>query len=142
MKKNLMIVAIAAVLSSCGVTIPTQEATIIPTAINTVNTASFSELNLDRKDYQILNTISAEAVITHTWNKDNSKHKLSEQNGEFFIEYVDTKMGMKTLSQQAEKNSDAFQKLGISEEQVANLSKEDLTVIMYSIAEKWGISFL
>ena len=36
------------------------------------------------------------------------------------------KMGMKTLSQQAEKNSDAFQKLGISEEQVANLSKEDL----------------
>ena len=36
------------------------------------------------------------------------------------------KMGMKTLSQQAEKNSDAFQALGISEEQVANLSKEDL----------------
>jgi len=36
------------------------------------------------------------------------------------------KMGMKTLSQQAEKNSDAFQKLGISQEEVQNLSQEDL----------------
>lgn len=36
------------------------------------------------------------------------------------------KMGMKTLSSQAEKNSDAFQKLGISQEEVASLSKEEL----------------
>jgi len=36
------------------------------------------------------------------------------------------KMGMKTLSQQAEKGSDAFQKLGISQEEVAKLSQEDL----------------
>ena len=36
------------------------------------------------------------------------------------------KMGMKTLSQQAEKNSDAFQELGISQEEVASMSKEDL----------------
>ena len=36
------------------------------------------------------------------------------------------KMGMKTLSQQAEKNSDAFQKLGISQEEVKELSQEDL----------------
>ena len=36
------------------------------------------------------------------------------------------KMGMKTLSQQAEKNSDAFQKLGISQEEVASLSQEEL----------------
>ena len=36
------------------------------------------------------------------------------------------KMGMKTLSQQAEKGSDAFQKLGISQEEVGNLSKEEL----------------
>lgn len=36
------------------------------------------------------------------------------------------KMGMKTLSQQAEKNSDAFQKLGISQEEVQSLSQEDL----------------
>lgn len=36
------------------------------------------------------------------------------------------KMGMKTLSKQAEANSSAFQKLGISQEEVANLSQEEL----------------
>lgn len=36
------------------------------------------------------------------------------------------KMGMKTLSQQAEKNSDAFQKLGISQEEVKSLNQEQL----------------
>lgn len=36
------------------------------------------------------------------------------------------KMGMKTLSKQAEANSDAFQKLGISQEQVASMSQEEL----------------
>ena len=36
------------------------------------------------------------------------------------------KPSMKTLAQQAEKGSDAFQRLGISEEEVATLSQEDL----------------
>lgn len=36
------------------------------------------------------------------------------------------KPSMKTLATQAEKNSDAFQKLGISEKEVASLSQEDL----------------
>lgn len=36
------------------------------------------------------------------------------------------KMGMKTLSQQVEKGSDAFQKLGISQEEVKKLSQEEL----------------
>lgn len=36
------------------------------------------------------------------------------------------KMGMKTLSKQAESNSESFQKLGISQEEVASLSQEEL----------------
>jgi hypothetical protein len=36
------------------------------------------------------------------------------------------KMGMKTLSAQAESGSDAFQKLGISQEQVASMNQEQL----------------
>lgn len=36
------------------------------------------------------------------------------------------KMGMKTLSQQAQSNATEFQKLGISQEEVASLSQEDL----------------
>ena len=40
------------------------------------------------------------------------------------VDYL--KNGMKTLSKQAEANSDAFQKLGISQEEVASLSQEEL----------------
>ena len=36
------------------------------------------------------------------------------------------KMGMKTLSKQAQENNEDFQKLGISQEEVKNLSQEDL----------------
>lgn len=36
------------------------------------------------------------------------------------------KMGMKTLAKQAESGSDAFQKLGISQEEVKNMSQEEL----------------
>lgn len=36
------------------------------------------------------------------------------------------KMGMKTLSQQAEKQSDAFDELGISQKEVASMNKEEL----------------
>lgn len=59
--------------------------------------------------------ISAEA-----YQKWNYVMKLSDVN-------IDSlKMGMKTLSQQAEKNSDAFQKLGISQEEVQSLNQEQL----------------
>ena len=59
--------------------------------------------------------ISAEA-----YQKWNYVMKLSDVN-------IDSlKMGMKTLSQQAEKNSDAFQKLGISQEEVHSLNQEEL----------------
>lgn len=36
------------------------------------------------------------------------------------------KMGMKTLSQQAEKGNEAFQQLGISQEELSNMSQEEL----------------
>lgn len=59
--------------------------------------------------------ISAEA-----YQKWNYVMQLSDVN-------IDSlKMGMKTLSQQAEKNSDAFQKLGISQEEVQSLNQEEL----------------
>ena len=53
------------------------------------------------------------------------------QKWDYVMQLSDTdidnmKMGMKTLSTQAEKNAEEFQKLGISQEEVANLSKEDL----------------
>ena len=59
-------------------------------------------------------------ISTDAYQKWNYVMQLSDVN-------IDSlKMGMKTLSQQAEKNSDAFQQLGISQEEVANSSKEEL----------------
>lgn len=59
-------------------------------------------------------------ISTDAYQKWNYVMQLSDVN-------IDSlKMGMKTLSQQAEKNSDSFQELGISQEEVASLNKEQL----------------
>ena len=43
---------------------------IIPKAINTVNAVSLQELNLERKDYRILNTVTAEATVHYSTSFD------------------------------------------------------------------------
>lgn len=59
-------------------------------------------------------------ISAESYQKWNYVMSLSDVN-------IDSlKMGMKTLSQQAEKNSDAFQKLGISQEEVQTLNQEQL----------------
>lgn len=60
MKKSIIFASLvcAVMLSSCKLA-------IIPTAINTVNSVSLDEMNLDRKDYIVLNTITAEAAVTY-----------------------------------------------------------------------------
>lgn len=59
-------------------------------------------------------------ISAESYQKWNYVMSLSDVN-------IDSlKMGMKTLSQQAEKNSDAFQKLGISQEEVQSLNQEQL----------------
>ncbi len=76
----------AIIFSSCG-----SSKTIVPTAINTINSVSLSELNLERKDYKILNTISAEAAILYIESYD--KIIIKDSNQEFEIEYIyDKKM--------------------------------------------------
>lgn len=75
-------------------------------------TAQYGD-NIDKMSQKI--GISAEAY--QKWDYVMQRAGTSVDN---------LKMGMKTLSQQAEKNSEEFQKLGISQEEVANLSQEDL----------------
>ncbi|MCQ2311283.1 MAG: hypothetical protein MJZ64_05995 [Paludibacteraceae bacterium] len=58
----------------------------MPKAINTVNTVSFSDLNLDRKDYKILKTITSEAVVTYEQRGD--KYYIREANGECELSFV------------------------------------------------------
>lgn len=81
MKKSIILLSVfcALALSSCKMS-------IIPKAINTVNAVSLGEMNLDRKDYNVLKTISADASVTY---KQNGSHKITvqESGGEFKFIY-------------------------------------------------------
>ena len=81
MKKSIIALSVfcALALSSCKLT-------VIPKAISTVNAVSLSELNLERKDYIVLKTISADAVVTY---KQNGSRKITvqEAGGEFKFVY-------------------------------------------------------
>lgn len=89
--KKLLFFAVWMLLASSCVTIKRTQ--IIPTAISTVNTATFSELNLNRKDYEVLNTLTAEAIINRTSNKKGTEIEIVEQNGEFTLKYTQDKFG-------------------------------------------------
>lgn len=70
----------------CAFALNSCKLMVIPKAINTVNAVSLSELNLERKDYSVLKTISAEAVVTY---KQNGSRKITvqEESGEFKFIY-------------------------------------------------------
>ena len=50
-------------LKKSGITVPP------PVATNTISSVSFSDLNLKREDYKILNTIESEAIVTVSMNE-------------------------------------------------------------------------
>lgn len=89
MKKFIFISIITAVcLSSCG---PTKK--MIPQAVNTINTASLEVLNLERKDYEILNTITAESFIIY--RQKSGSYEITSPDDGFSVEYTYGKMGWK-----------------------------------------------
>lgn len=69
-------------LSSCGGAKPVS---VIPQAVNTVNTVGLDELNLTRSDYQILNTVTAEASVTCNYGK--RKIEMTDETEEFYLSY-------------------------------------------------------
>ncbi|MCQ2340369.1 MAG: hypothetical protein MJZ79_06300 [Paludibacteraceae bacterium] len=83
MKKHFLLplCLVAIILSSCA-----PELAIVPKAVNTVNTVGLNELNLDRKDYKILKTVSSEAVVTYEQRGD--KYYVREANGECELSFV------------------------------------------------------
>lgn len=77
-------VAIVAVaMSSC-------RTIAIPKAVNTVHPVGWEELNLTRKDYIILNTVSAEASVS--WVETSKRLKISDENGEFVVTFKKQKI--------------------------------------------------
>lgn len=69
----------AMVMLSC------RNLSVIPQALNTINSVSLSELNLERSDYIILNTLSAEATIIAHYHNDMVE--VEDPNGEFSIKW-------------------------------------------------------
>lgn len=86
MKKLIFIVVLLAGLVSCGV-----RKSLIPRAVNTINTTSLRDLNLQRGDYEILNTVTAEATICYTINKTRTSIVITDADGEFSLHYVRSK---------------------------------------------------
>lgn len=70
----------------CAIALSSCKLSVIPKAINTINAVSMEELNLDRQDYIVLNTISAEASVTYTQN-GSRKITVQDVNGEFKFIY-------------------------------------------------------
>lgn len=84
LKKSLNLFAIAIVaiaMSSCR----SSALSVIPQATNTINSVTLKELNLERKDYIILNTVSAEATITAHFLDDEVI--VEDPSGEFSLSW-------------------------------------------------------
>lgn len=81
MKKSIIVLG-----AFCAFALTSCKMAIVPQAINTVNSVSLDEMNLERKDYNVLKTISAEATVTY---KQNSSRKVTiqEEGNEFKFIY-------------------------------------------------------
>lgn len=84
MKKILFCLSALLVMTSCS----TQ---IIPRAVNTVNSVSISELNLERKDYQILKKVSAEATIVYEASLDGKQYTIKCPDENFALKFMKQK---------------------------------------------------
>lgn len=91
MKKLFFILSAALLLlASCSA----PQTSLVPRAVNTINSITLKELNLDRNDYEIINTVEAEAYIKYDSNYNNTRITISDDRGEFQLKYLyDKKKG-------------------------------------------------
>ena len=82
MKKILVIAIVALLATSCSKSI------IMPKAVNTISTASYSDLNLERSDYEIVNTVNADAAITYVSNRKGDRININGVSDNFSLEYT------------------------------------------------------
>lgn len=82
MHKKLLIILLATIsiiMTSC------HSISVVPQATNTTAVISFDNLNLERNDYIVLNTVSAEATIKANFSSD--KIKVEDPNGDFSVSW-------------------------------------------------------
>lgn len=82
MYKKLSIIAVV-VLCTIAMSSCRSALSVIPQATNTIAPISFGDLDLQRKDYIILNTISAEATLTAHFS--DGTVKIDDPSGEFSL---------------------------------------------------------
>lgn len=82
MKKILVIAIVAIFMGSCARNV------IIPKAVNTVSTASYSDLNLNRADYEVINSISVDAAINCIVSSRGKVVDVNGLNDNFSLHYV------------------------------------------------------
>ena len=86
--KKILLFAIVLSFASCA-----TNNVIVPKAVNTVDAVSLKELNLTKGDYQILNTVTADATITYIETHYGQVQKIIGENNEFTLTYTTTKHG-------------------------------------------------
>ena len=64
MKRNLFVIVLLVMLASCS----SDKEMVIPRAISTIGTATLEDLNLQRNDYEVINTVTAEATVSYETN--------------------------------------------------------------------------
>lgn len=82
-----LLVSIPLMLTSCRTSL------FVPQAVNTINTASLDALNLQRKDYQILNTITAESKVVFRYSYDGNSFSVNCPDDDFSLRYTKSKKG-------------------------------------------------
>lgn len=82
-QKIVLLIITVLCFTSCFTSKPVK---VIPRAINTVNTVALSELNLERQNYRILNTVTAEATIICEFS--SGKVVIKDETGEFELHYT------------------------------------------------------
>ena len=89
--KNYIVIAFSVVmLTSC---FSSRESLIVPRAVSTITTGSLKDLNLQRGDYQIINTVTAEASIACKSNKSGTEISIIGVDDDFRLEYTKDKKG-------------------------------------------------
>lgn len=73
----VLTIAVGVLFASCSLP---QKSTLIPVATNTISSVSFSDLNLERKDYNILNTIEVSSIVTVIYG-NNGDIKITDDSG-------------------------------------------------------------
>lgn len=91
----ILAVVVGVLFASCSFM---EKASLIPVATNTISSVSFSDLNLEREDYNILNTIEVSSLVTVVYG-NNGDIKITDDSGYTIEVCKDEKTGaLKTKS--------------------------------------------